>query len=243
MATIKRELMLTVYAGLLVLSLYGAGAFSFSSKSISSFATLKPSSLKMVEERPSMDDGGPAGSFFHQVPESDENLSPEAASSNEIDGDTNDKTTNSSSDDDFDDAISKLIRQRRKPPRSSRLSTINGVPTEKSTGFGKTKQGKASGDSSISSSSSSSSSSTKKNPSSNKPYIAIGQPDNNQIKSQQPINDPSKPERDDQGYTLYTDTETGEKSRVFEALVEYPSIFTMVCLHIRPRNPGMNWLL
>merc|ERR1711865_1312280 len=139
----------------------------------------------------------------------------------------NDKTTNSSSDDDFEDAISKLIRQRRKPPRSSRPSTINGVPTEKSTGFGKTKQGKASGNSS---------SSTKKNPSSNKPYIAIGQPDNNQIKSQQPINDPSKPERDDQGYTLYTDTETGEKSRVFEALVEYPSIFTM---KIVGANEGM----
>ncbi|KAL3919539.1 MAG: hypothetical protein SGARI_007183 [Bacillariaceae sp.] len=32
---------------------------------------------------------------------------------------------------------------------------------------------------------------------------------------------------DDQGYTLYTNEETGEKARVFEALVEYPCEFTM----------------
>lgn len=41
------------------------------------------------------------------------------------------------------------------------------------------------------------------------------------------INDPTKPEFDDQGYTLYTDKITGKKSRVFEALVEYPCDFTM----------------
>lgn len=54
-----------------------------------------------------------------------------------------------------------------------------------------------------------------------KPFVAIGPPDAG------PINDPTKPEFDDQGYTLYTNQETGEKARVFEALVEYPCIFTM----------------
>jgi hypothetical protein len=120
---------------------------------------------------------------------------------------------------DFDESISQLIRQRREPPLASRPSTIDGVPTEKAgTGFGKPQN--------------SSSSSVKKEKLTTKPYVAIGEPDS----KQQPINDPSKPERDDQGYTLYTDTETGKKSRVFEALVEYPSIFTMVryviCTHI-----------
>ena len=41
------------------------------------------------------------------------------------------------------------------------------------------------------------------------------------------VNNPSKPEMDDQGYTLYTNEETGEKKRVFEALVDYPSDFTV----------------
>ena len=50
-----------------------------------------------------------------------------------------------------------------------------------------------------------------------KSFVGIGQPMNN-------IN---KPEYDDQGYTLYADEETGKKSRVFEALIDYPSVFKM----------------
>jgi putative lipoic acid-binding regulatory protein len=42
-----------------------------------------------------------------------------------------------------------------------------------------------------------------------------------------PLNDPTNPEYDDQGYTLYADEKTGKKTRVFEALVEYPCDFTM----------------
>ena len=42
-----------------------------------------------------------------------------------------------------------------------------------------------------------------------------------------PLNDIQNPEYDEQGYTLYADETTGEKKRVFEALVEYPSIFKM----------------
>ncbi len=50
-----------------------------------------------------------------------------------------------------------------------------------------------------------------------KSFVGIGKP----------LNDINKPEYDDQGYTLYADEETGEKSRVFEALVDYPSVFKM----------------
>ena len=53
-----------------------------------------------------------------------------------------------------------------------------------------------------------------------KPFVAIGPPDPT-------LNNPTKPEFDDQGYTLYTDGKTGKKSRVFEALVDYPCEFTM----------------
>lgn len=51
----------------------------------------------------------------------------------------------------------------------------------------------------------------------NKPYIGIGPV----------LNDVTKPEYDDQGYTLYADETTGKRSRVFEALVEYPCLFTI----------------
>ena len=151
-----------------------------------------------------MADKPPAGSFFHEVP-----LSDDSSSSNEKEGDDE----NNDIVPDFDESISQLIRKRREPPLASRPSTIDGVPTEKAgTGFGKPQNNSSTGV-------------TKEKPTT-KPYVAIGEPDN----KQQPINDPSKPERDDQGYTLYTDTETGKKSRVFEALIEYPSIFTMVRL-------------
>ena len=56
-----------------------------------------------------------------------------------------------------------------------------------------------------------------------KSYIGVGPPD----KPKKPVNDVTKPEYDDQGYTLYQDEQTGEKSRVFEALVDYPCTFTM----------------
>eukprot|EP00934_Nitzschia_sp_Nitz4_P003719 Nitzschia sp. Nitz4//scaffold308_size21609//5174//12956//NITZ4_008602-RA/size21609-processed-gene-0.37-mRNA-1//-1//CDS//3329547152//3709//frame0 len=40
-------------------------------------------------------------------------------------------------------------------------------------------------------------------------------------------NDPRNPEYDEKGYTLYTDEKTGQKSRVLEALVEYPCDFML----------------
>lgn len=39
------------------------------------------------------------------------------------------------------------------------------------------------------------------------------------------LNDIRNPEYDENGYTLYADETTGVKRRVFEALVEYPSVF------------------
>eukprot|EP00571_Detonula_confervacea_P017313 CAMPEP_0172298316 /NCGR_PEP_ID=MMETSP1058-20130122/1032_1 /TAXON_ID=83371 /ORGANISM="Detonula confervacea, Strain CCMP 353" /LENGTH=292 /DNA_ID=CAMNT_0013007583 /DNA_START=33 /DNA_END=911 /DNA_ORIENTATION=- len=48
-----------------------------------------------------------------------------------------------------------------------------------------------------------------------KSFVGIGKP----------LNDVQNPEYDENGYTLYADETTGEKKRVFEALVEYPSVF------------------
>jgi putative lipoic acid-binding regulatory protein len=98
------------------------------------------------------------------------------------------------------DDITDLLRSRKQPSLASKPSTINGVPTS-AKGFGRPPAA------------------TK----TTKPYIAIGPPDTN-ITS---INDPTKPEYDDQGYTLYHDEKTGTKARVFEALVKYPCQFTL----------------
>jgi putative lipoic acid-binding regulatory protein len=103
--------------------------------------------------------------------------------------------------DSIDSEASELIQQRKKPSLASQPSTINGKPTS-GIGFGKK----------VDPSSPSASGND-----SSKPFIGIGPP----------VNDPTKPEYDDQGYTLYTSEKTGEKSRVFEALVDYPTTFTM----------------
>mmetsp|Transcript_4068 Transcript_4068/g.9790 ORF Transcript_4068/g.9790 Transcript_4068/m.9790 type:complete len:295 (+) Transcript_4068:133-1017(+) len=205
--------------GLLLLSTCGpegARAFSIAQSGTSTLSCspfslasrMSPCSLQMADTDDEEKDEAPAGSFFHKVPPSDDS----SPSSDEKDAAADNGNENkndevkeeveatTSSGDEFDNAVSKLMRQRRKKPLASEPSTINGVPTK---GFGKP---------------SASSKQTKRKPIN--PYVAIGTPD-------QPVNDPTKPERDDQGYTLYTDTQTGEKSRVFEALVDYPSIFTM----------------
>jgi hypothetical protein len=88
----------------------------------------------------------PAGSFFNRVPSNDDDaekkkkqhvpptplpspIVPEAT--------TTENSSSSSSDDnkdDLDEKLTQLLRQRQKPPRASRPSTINGVPTEKASG-------------------------------------------------------------------------------------------------------------
>lgn len=82
---------------------------SFSPRAINSYSpSIAP--LQMNAE-------GPAGSFFHQVP----------------DEDNNDEPDNSSMD--IDTEVSELLRQRKKPPLASNPSTIKGVPTSKATGM------------------------------------------------------------------------------------------------------------
>eukprot|EP00522_Entomoneis_paludosa_P008645 CAMPEP_0172441560 /NCGR_PEP_ID=MMETSP1065-20121228/2109_1 /TAXON_ID=265537 /ORGANISM="Amphiprora paludosa, Strain CCMP125" /LENGTH=277 /DNA_ID=CAMNT_0013191011 /DNA_START=195 /DNA_END=1028 /DNA_ORIENTATION=+ len=167
-----------------------------------------------------------AGSFFNPVPESNDDEEEGKSSDKESDKPTQpldalslnpdtdeeekEKET-SSTEDPFQDSIAELLRQRKQPSLASQPSTINGKPTA-GRGFGAAK---------------SSTSSKKKKGQESKPYIGIGPETVSIQNSNQPLNDPTKPEYDDQGYTLYTDNTTGEKSRVFEALVDYPCDFTL----------------
>ena len=81
-------------------------------------------------------------------------------------------------------------------------STINGIPSEQvGLDLGMTLQA-----------------ARQKDPITKKPYVGIGP---------KSLNDVTKPEYDDQGYTLYVDERTGTKARVFEALVNYPCLFTL----------------
>jgi len=64
-------------------------------------------------------------------------------------------------------------------------------------------------------------------PSESKSFIGIGKP----------LNDIQNPETDSEGYTIYTDETTGEKSRVFEALIDYPNIFKMKIVGRDPDEP------
>lgn len=128
----------------------------------------------------------PAGSFFNTVPDDNDNEKDDESP-------------------DIDEQVTELLRNRKKPAMASERSTINGVPTEKATGFGKIKG------------------EDKKPAASKKPYVAIGP----QAPEDKPLNDPTNVEYDDQGYTLYADEETGKKTRVFEALVDYPCDFVM----------------
>ena len=62
---------------------------------------------------------GPAGSFFHQIPD---------------EPNEGDVLPTLDSSDDINDEVVELLRQRRKPARAYNPSTINGVPTQKTTG-------------------------------------------------------------------------------------------------------------
>jgi putative lipoic acid-binding regulatory protein len=107
-------------------------------------------------------------------------------------------------DDDIDmeDQFRRFI-ERRKTSKATQPSTINGIPSARASGFEKSQNKKKN---------------TPSSSSNQKPFVAVGP---------RSLNDPTRPEYDDQGYTLYVDEETGEKSRVFEALVDYPCRFTL----------------
>ena len=168
--------------------------------------------LKMAGDED--EDGKLAGSFFNQVPEASSTSSGAGASSGaeppaaEADPVPAQPETKAKSDDpfDFDQSVAKLMARRNKKPLAATPSTIGGVPTAKASGFGK-QPTKGKGDKPV----------RKTSLDGKKSFVQLGKP----------LNDVNNPEYDDQGYTLYADEETGEKRRVFEALVEYPCRFTM----------------
>ena len=101
--------------------------------------------------------------------------------------------------------LENVLKQHRQPAKAQQPSTINGVPSsEAGKGFGKAPK--------------LTQSVIKYSKTTTKSYVGIGPAS---------VNDVTNPAVDDQGFTLYTDERTGEKSRVFEALVEYPCLFTM----------------
>jgi putative lipoic acid-binding regulatory protein len=105
----------------------------------------------------------------------------------------------------MEEQIDENRKLHRQPSKARQPSTINGVPSNQvGLGFAKAVF--------------TTTASIKKDPVSSKPYVGIGPSS---------LNDVTNPEYDDQGYTLYADEKTGEKSRVFEALVDYPCLFTL----------------
>lgn len=137
------------------------------------------------------------GSFFNRVPDKDDNDNDDGSNQKKEEV-AKPKADVAGS---FDQSISDLMKKRNEKPLAASPSTIGGKPTK---GFGKA---------------SAPAKSSKK-----KEYIPIGPPDVT-TPTVKPANDINNLEYDDQGYTLYKDEKTGEKSRVFEALIEYPCKF------------------
>ena len=165
------------------------------------------------------DDGKLAGSFFNQVPEDPTSSDADAGAGAGAGAGAAEESSatapaqpesKAKADDpfDFDQSVAKLMARRSKKPLAATPSTIGGVPTAKASGFGK-QPAKAKG--------SPGKPVRKVSMDGKKSFVQLGKP----------LNDVNNPEYDDQGYTLYADEETGEKKRVFEALVEYPCKFTM----------------
>jgi len=144
-------------------------------------------------------DGPTSGSFFNVVPKDDDQKKDGKTSSlSKPDALTSSPLTNPVLDS-FDESFAALKRRRNSKPRANSPSTVNGVLTSKATGFGKKIEPKII----------------------NKTKTAVS------AKNASVVNDVNNLEYDDQGFTLYADEETGEKKRVFEALVDYPCEFPM----------------
>ena len=140
-----------------------------------------------------------AGTFFNEVPDQPEEGEEEMAGGS---------ASPAADPFDFDSSMAELLSRKKDQPLAAKPSTIAGVPTAKATGFGKKPA-------------------ASKRAASKPPKVLRRTGDKNFIELGKPVNDVNNPEYDDQGYTLYADEETGEKKRVFEALVEYPCKFTM----------------
>eukprot|EP00527_Entomoneis_sp_CCMP2396_P002585 CAMPEP_0198140964 /NCGR_PEP_ID=MMETSP1443-20131203/4043_1 /TAXON_ID=186043 /ORGANISM="Entomoneis sp., Strain CCMP2396" /LENGTH=268 /DNA_ID=CAMNT_0043803553 /DNA_START=263 /DNA_END=1069 /DNA_ORIENTATION=+ len=168
-----------------------------------------------------------SGSFFNPVPEkSDDDGNDSKSSDSSAKGEGESNNNPSLSDDPVQANLDEILRKRKQPSLASQPSTINGKPTA-GQGFGDVSE---------------KTNKHKLKAKSNKPYVGIGprtldDPTKPYVGiGPRTLNDPTKPEYDDQGYTLYADEDTGKKSRVFEALVEYPCHFT---LKIVGANEGM----
>jgi putative lipoic acid-binding regulatory protein len=158
------------------------------------------------------DDDRPSGSFFYPVPVPDQQ-DEYGTMSNDNDNDGNNNLLRDDEEERLQErlqqvqeeqpaSVEALLRARQRPSRALQPSTINGVPSDQA-GMG------------FALSATNNNKDSKKQKS--KPYVAIGPV----------LNDVTKPEYDDQGYTLYADETTGKRSRVFEALVDYPCLFTI----------------
>jgi len=156
------------------------------------------SKFSLSENMSTNDDDGPtSGSFFNAVPKDDDKKKDGKTSSlSKPDALTSSSLTNPVLDS-FDESFAALKRRRNSKPRANSPSTVNGVLTSKATGFGKKMEPKII----------------------NKTKTAVS------AKKASVVNDVNNLEYDDQGFTLYADEETGEKKRVFEALIDYPCEF------------------
>lgn len=117
------------------------------------------------------------------------------------DGEDKKKRATSNPIDPFEESLANILENRSRNI-AKQPSTVGGIPTSK--GFGKQPNMPKIIN-------------TKNTQSGKQSFIGIGKP----------LNDINKPEYDDQGYTLYADEQTGERKRVFEALIDYPSEFRM----------------
>lgn len=153
------------------------------------------------------DKGGVAGSFFNAVPppgdDDKEKETVDSATAPPVESSSKEEINQAF---DFDLGVAELMKKRKSKSRASTPSTLDGVPTSKVNGFAK--QSNDHKPRIINT--------TNDKPGKNS-FVGIGKP----------VNDINNPQYDDQGYTLYTNEETGEQKRVFEALVEYPCEFTM----------------
>jgi len=142
--------------------------------------------------------GKTSGSFFNQIPEDSDKNDDDNNKSNE--SDTPDTTDN---DKNLPDAVEDSFQKNISELLNDRTSppppsTIGGVPTSKVSSVPVT---------------------------TTKPYVEIDSTGGVAVKNSNAS--PLDVKTDDQGYALYKNEDTGEQSRVFDALVEFPTDFKM----------------
>jgi putative lipoic acid-binding regulatory protein len=197
-------LALGAVALLVCLLVTGADAFTTAPRAACTFQTTP---LQRSGRMSGMEHSADADSIVRRMARSSFEAVPEPHS----DDDTKDDNTNGNGNvdgDDMDQKLSKLMKEQQDKIAEDLLTPKanngSGLPVGKVAGFGQAQGGAT----------------TNKGAGFGTPpittYTAIGAP---------PVNDINKPEYDPEGYMLYTDEKTGGKSRVFEALITYPTEF------------------